>query len=145
MSIVLYPRDSPTLKAWVDHLRATDLPQGSGSLAQLEGGVMHYCCLGVGCVLMGLEPTADGHRLRFDLAALTAPYAFIEWLGFSAGSHLGEWDLSVDWTSGLHLPTTTRRGRLYKDDLDSVAALNDAGFTFAQIADVVEYFGVSAS
>lgn len=59
------------------------------------------------------------------------------------------WDFTIDWPDDLAFFDRQEDDGPEADlapqdcDLGSLAALNDAGFTFEQIADIVDYFGLS--
>lgn len=124
---------------WTAKLRSGEITQGKGKLRQAGGDDTPdaYCCLGVACELyreeVGGEWTdvardldlyfnpGDGSRPRWgDL-----PRGVSEWLGFDEGycyapdpRVVAEWDGS----------TGPRQ----------LSVLNDGGFTFAQIADLID-------
>lgn len=123
--------------AWLEELRTTDKKQGREILKDADGG---YCCLGIGCVLMGLEETVTEDGVKFDGVDLLAPPAFFEWLGVS-------WPGPNDGTQADLWPDWGEVGTLLDREFDpiehiSASNLNDGGFTFAQIADIFAYFGV---
>lgn len=148
------------MKMWVNALRTTSTPQAKERLASYdEEGQVGYCCLGFGCKIAGIE-RRDLDFLpdwvaesREPVAALfgageaetLAPVEFMKWLGLVGDDvRESEWDLRVLWPeSGW---PTTRLGRTFVDGgsgIGTLAALNDSGFTFAQIADIIDYFGVT--
>jgi hypothetical protein len=43
-------------EAWLSALRSGDYLQGMGALEDLVGLERRYCCLGVGCLVLGVEP-----------------------------------------------------------------------------------------
>ncbi len=113
-------RMNPAIKAeWVAALRSGEYPQGRHWLEN-KG---KYCCLGVLCDLAvkkgDLQRFEDGWRITYaaehGASEKTLPVAIygIEGIlpGFMAGDHYF-----------------------------SLAAVNDIGFTFDQIADLIEYF-----
>lgn len=133
------------INKWVEFLRTTDLPQGQKRLRSEEG----YCCLGIGCVVAGIEAVSDFDRHAFGehRCDSLAPYEFMEWLGISYDPEYSdqEFDLVIDWPEEM----TLRVSRYSSSDIQAeysgvwtLAKLNDSGFTFAQIADVIEYFGI---
>lgn len=119
-------------KEWVAALRSGQFKQGHGVLSNGE----EYCCLGVACVLAGIEadPTPYGddepYRLYFDNEPLVLPQRGQDWLGVDEGNP------NIDAPRWLRIDT--QDGDPWPAD---VATLNDDGFTFNQIADLVEYFG----
>lgn len=126
---------------WVGALRSGSYEQGQGFLHYVEG-VNHYlCCLGVGSKIAGVERRwrdnesggvvdgwyvyADDHRVESR--------QFNEWLGLLPGT------IRLSGTSDLvEQVTTLRAGQNW-----GLATLNDSGFTFDQIADLIDYFGIT--
>lgn len=149
------------IKAWTERLRHPEqnVRQGERRLCIMpEEGIYYMCCLGVGADMVPSvvrESYGDpetGETLSYDGVSTLAPRSFIEWLGldFTADSSRDDegYDLYVDWPEGLDYST---RGEGSMDDYQpyfidtntgSLAALNDSGFTFKQIADIIDYFGV---
>jgi len=138
---------------WVEVLATTDLPQVDSALARrIDDGVIGYCCLGVGCTL---SPELEEYANPGTVHTLP-PLAFYEWIGLSIERGPDEdveayedrlrdhtADLVIDWPDGFRCqgdPYDERDG--YVDDSMTAATLNDGGFSFAQIADCLRYFGV---
>lgn len=131
---------------WLHELRTTTSGQGQSQLMWTQAGERYYCCLGLGCEVMGLEPHVelDSEFPSYGArrAQLLAPVEFIVWLGLDPNSpsfrdherSQGEFDVRVDYPEALCM----------QDDSNppSAAGMNDSGFTFSQIADVFEYFGI---
>lgn len=129
-------------RKWIAELRTTDKTQCKGQL-HVEGD--GYCCLGIGYAML---PNHSPEELRHRRLA---PPAFLRWLGFEHVSGLDE-DVQIDWLDNFE--TQGKRGIIegspeeldvgvpYSKDMGGAAELNDEGFTFAQIADVLNYFGV---
>lgn len=161
--------ESENMAAWVAELRTTDRLQGHGALHSFdpEGDEpAQFCCLGVGCEVamvrgqvftLGAEDgeSSFGMLRLYDDRSDLAPISFGRWLGFSYteltaqnnGDFLLDWP--VEWlrptapeswaqsgTKGGETPVTKTSFRL--------SILNDDGLTFAQIADLIEYFGIVA-
>lgn len=118
---------------WVAALRSGEYEQSAGFLQTTEG----YCCLGVLCDLH-MRETGDG-----------------EWLPPKFDDSVGQWrlryrdDLGVDgertpplgvhaWADMEDTPTVFFRHRLGTEIRDAIANLNDGGYTFAQLADLIE-------
>jgi len=103
-------------RIWVKALRSGEYQQGHFGLLTDDGG---YCCLGVACDLFdkaGVNPDMkwerkDGVNYFVDRAG-RPPKEVMEWLGL--------------------------RDRAGAYDTGSLAALNDNGAVFSQIADVIE-------
>lgn len=122
---------NPEIKAeWIRRLRSGDYEQGRGALCRDNT----YCCLGV------LSEIASERRIvdRVELVDVdftfmcysedttTLPVAVQDWVGISSG--VGRFMLPGS------VKTRDDRTRL------SLAMLNDTGFTFSQIADIIEAF-----
>ena len=152
------------LNDWVPALRSGNYKQTTGWLHTIDHEVSCYCCLGVAAELKGVTwtpgmggslPRSDGHDIVFecqhngDTAYSGLPETISQQIGI-----LGE---------GLELPvpdSMLEQGDYYKvfpwnGDLISVqkyyvnnesgtvwaidlAALNDEGWSFDQIADIIE-------
>jgi hypothetical protein len=131
--------DPEAKRQWLEALRDPDSKQTQGKLNDGRG----MCCLGVACDISGIgEWVARAYgSTMYEIATghyreekgLPDPVA--KWLGLS--------------TDPRHHPENPRIPGLVTKDLaaysDSVgtitlAQLNDSGFTFAQIADVIDYF-----
>lgn len=150
---------------WIAELRTTDLPQADGALARSndkDNEPVGYCCLGFGCVIAGVpfevtefpDEAEDGRiavavQYRFVGALDLAPIDFIAWLTETRVSDYYEedretsWDVWPEWGELGDLPQQNERGTThpYRTIGISGAGMNDSGFTFAQIADVFDYFG----
>lgn len=112
---------NPNAKEWVAALRSGEFEQVTGWLSK-DG---RYCCLGVGCEVFrrqtgrGRWGIGSEERIPFrvdieeEVGAL--PAAVRDWLGLSGR----EGQISAPWIASL-------------------AALNDDGATFDQIADLIE-------
>lgn len=157
--------------AWAEDLRTTTAPQVRGHLAApyvgVEGGeeVIGYCCLGRGCEVAGIERVKDldvnNSRIFSYLGAKALPpREFARWLGFpkeEVGRHVGEVSLLIDFPHTLRTQCSEHEicdgeqssscfseEYMSDDDASSCAQLNDQLYlTFAQIGDLVRYFGVT--
>jgi hypothetical protein len=128
------------LELWLRELETTGSHQAHESLIgevypysdDPEHTEVGYCCLGIGCELMGLPlPLWQGLSL--------APDQFVEWLGIPIlSSDLGRpsagWDIAIDFPE--YVEEWVGRGQI------TAAGLNDTGCTFKQIAQTIRYFGV---
>ena len=100
-------------RKWVAALRSGAYRQAKAVLYDGAG----YCCLGIACVALGLLPDKERH---FDTFSALLPPSIAKRLGF------GE-----SWLEGKLDKPVAGEGCL--------SSLNDlAGYTFAQIADVIE-------
>lgn len=130
-------------KEWVEALRSGEFPQGKNALKTQDG----YCCLGVACVLKGLEfnehpvvglipnrPDLAVYRLKDEVENFALPseeMAIDEW---GLESNLGRIPeenrpeaFRILKEKGFHIP-----------DPYSLAYLNDNEVPFSVIADVIE-------
>jgi hypothetical protein len=113
------------------------------------------------------ENDEDADAYSYGTGGMTelAPPEFLTWLGFTVDdNHAGNGydlrldyvpddlaDVSVQGTEEQHAKWTERVAeyeRPYSDYADplfplTLAGLNDSGFTFAQIADCIDYFGIT--
>lgn len=94
---------------WLAALRSGDFEQGRDFLA----GYGKFCCLGVGCVVLGIGPEGENGNLRTDQPA---GFATLAWDGETTN------DFEYEALSA-------------QCDL---ARMNDAGKTFLEIADIIE-------
>jgi len=153
---------------WLDSLATTEDPQARGHLAADTDNGLGYCCLGHGCTVAGIDmvvlPLLDDHgneitetdpawvdseqRYAFAGATDLAPDRFAHWLGLDDHDKF-EVDITVAWPMNPPLtapPSDDTEaypdGMPYHEDLATASNLNDRGrLTFAQIADVLRYFG----
>lgn len=100
---------------------------------------------------------AESGRYYFDGSHELPPVAFAEWLGFDVYDHdnphmYAECDWQIDYPEYHHdNPLGWTQGTVAEDMRDkrtlrgqmTCANLNDGGFTFEQIADCIEYFGIA--
>lgn len=105
------------IKLWTDALRSGEYKQGTRRLQNEDGS---FCCLGVLCDLFRKEtgedewtPTEGDRCHDFMGACATLPEAVQDWAGL-----------------GSNNPTMSN-GR-------SLAAINDKGASFTEIADLIE-------
>lgn len=104
----------------------------------------------------------DEESVQFGAAAVNgcAPREFIEWLGYTPEPYQqgapNEWDVYLDIPHDLRVrpqydkpdDPMDHTSPLFDDALEMLtltcATLNDEGFTFAQIGDLIRYFGLHA-
>lgn len=130
---------------WLAALRSGEYEQAQGYLGRTvtnENGeqVMGYCCLGVLCqvavaegVILPPETIGDerGDMLAYGSDEVDLPVAVQQWAGLDNAD------------PGVRTPEGARDAHFYvgseQPNRTTLASLNDAdGFTFAQIADVIE-------
>ena len=100
---------------WIAALRSGKYKQGKKFLHQADGSM---CCLGVAAVLFKpdeVEPVLLGEAYAYDNMFCTAPSYVCEALG-------------IEWAGSPRNHTINK----------SLAAMNDAGKTFEEIADIFE-------
>lgn len=131
------------LKAqWLTALRSGEYKQGKFALRDSEGG---YCCLGVLCDVIDPNGWDDGDLWHAPARMLTDSGGDDENVAYSghlipeaiAESLLGLDDNGSPNQNGI-LDFTARTPDGYDDTPQALSSLNDYGFTFAQIADVIE-------
>src|SRR5580693_4745905 len=116
-------RMNTNIKDWISALRSGKYKQGHGHLRYED----KYCCLGVACELataagiVGPATAEDGGLFHYGPERHTGhlPDEVQAWLGLASptGSYRGHWDeLSNSWVA------------------ESLARLNDTGFSFEAIA-----------
>ena len=114
--------DSKTKKAWVKALRSGEYKQGDGALRKEEDGQERFCCLGVLCDLV--EPN-QWRQLNG------------EWCNSTAADDGGMPREGLQEKLGL-TRKINRSGRNNQSIAEKLAAMNDNGQTFKQIADWIE-------
>lgn len=138
---------------WVDELATTDKPQAEGKLCgyvkDASGNqkrdsngdlIIGYCCLGIGYDMMEDKDPAYAEYLEPNRASYPPP-EFLKWLGLRYDYQSD--DVVIDWPPDLIArPGEFDDGDPMEQHLPGGADLNDNGFTFAQIADVLGYFGI---
>lgn len=131
-------------KLWVDALRSGYYKQGKDFLCtvNVQTEEHSYCCLGVACELFMYHESAgallsrnaedtditeekSAIAIRYDDTAEVAPNIVKEWLGLKnqVGGYSDENGVDTLSKSGIKL---------------SLATLNDKGYTFEAIADIIE-------
>ncbi len=131
------------LDKWIVALRSGDFTQGDGYLArQNDEGTTQYCCMGVGCVVMGAESflnatLMDGTTaLSFEGAVKMPPRSFIEWLGLGMPEFM---EHAVE----INLELDVADGRIWPFEFIALDSMNDTlNLSFGEIADAIETYGV---
>ena len=118
---------------WVAALRSGGYDQCTGLLEHFySDGTSGFCCLGVLCRVVGAHREVSLNRDVW--------YSAISSDGWHADSSSTALTDEIRESVGMK----TFEGDLYYSEIDdgtiSLAVLNDAGFTFDQIADIIEYF-----
>ncbi len=123
------------LALWLEALRSGEFTQTKSVMHSREGG---YCCLGVGCEVFK-RTTGIGEWVPEDWRAslgfkddpeTTGSVSYLtptvkQWLGMDSSDpgFFGEVVAEKDY-----------------GEVMTASSLNDAGFTFSQIADLIEHF-----
>jgi hypothetical protein len=141
------------LETWLREMETTDKPQVDGFLCRAtddDKDVLGYCCLGLGAELVpGIniitvgenEDGYCGSKFFGETAEdALAPVEFIDWLGIdrSDAEDKSSYDIALDFPDEMH----TIDGNEARYNL-TAAGMNDAGFTFPQIAQMIRYFGIA--
>lgn len=121
---------------WIARLRSGQDVQGAGCLHSALDGAK--CCLGIlteiavndGVIEPGVRHRRSGFSARFyyanttqnDIESAILPLDVLTWAGMNTATGILPFDLT---------------GRV---DEASLSYLNDEGFTFDQIADIIDYF-----
>lgn len=140
--------NTTNVRKWVDYLRSGRYKQANGQLAKVDKkGNKSYCCLGVGCVAMGLRGHRDGDALKYRGFDSMPPKKFHDWLGVTLrDDDAVEGDVFLDIPKrhpGNHRPIKIFTNRDGTEIEDACASLNDTlQLSFDQIADMIDYFGL---
>lgn len=116
-------------RRWVAALRSGDYVQGRGALRRPPTPLQstEYCCLGVLCELA----VADGVTTRVDGNYNTT------WYGDDGDRSATSLPVGVrDWAELGHCDPAV--GSFDGDDVHRLSALNDAGRSFTEIAQLIE-------
>jgi len=101
------------MNKWVKALRSDKYIQGTSELKTKSDGTVSHCCLGVLCEVAGVKISYEDGLLTEEQQKL---------LGFYSEDGI--------------LPKGYRNK--YGENVDSLAALNDGGLSFKQIARIIE-------
>ena len=116
---------------WVAALRSGEYEQGRGYLHTEDG----HCCLGVLCDLHQRE-TGDGEWRPWGSGDAGHSQCYRDGLGID-----GEYTPPPgvrEWADMLEDPKLSFRHRFGTEMRDEIANLNDGGFSFARLADLIE-------
>jgi hypothetical protein len=119
------PMNQEVKAMWVAALRSGNYQQTDG---QLHDGDGCYCCLGVLCDISGLGQWVQvfGEQVEYAVGTASAndipPRAVLDWAGFPPGS-----------SAINRIPTVS-----IDEDDNPLHDHNDAGKSFAEIADAIE-------
>lgn len=147
------------MRQWIVALRSGDYFQGQEKLRYLApnpedaelAAVARWCCMGVVCDVavrdgleMRVQSTSTG-RTRYNSSAVLMPMAVFQWLGLNPEEHTRTrfqedgWDVII--TTGeiaiLNIPGFVEASDS-TTNISAVAANDNLGWTFDQIADALE-------
>lgn len=132
---------NPEIKAqWTAALRSGEYKQGRRTLAQRDdvGGPVYYCCLGVLCELAAQEGLTErttrdeGRLVNYGGHGAFLPGGVMSWADIESESPLVPSAVLAD---DHPLKKDLKK---YGDTSVSLAALNDEGLSFEQIADLID-------
>lgn len=128
MSFVTFKMNKSDFVGWMAALRSGEYPQTQSFLKTEKG----YCCLGVFCEINNI-PIETGRIIP----KIAINHQFnITMLGGSSGYHFNPWVAVPENYKGDNTTIIEYNGKHEK--VVAIAALNDAGFTFNEIADILE-------
>lgn len=110
---------SVTRKQWIEALKSGEYKQGVCYLRTREDD---FCCLGVLCMLAGAEMHLH------DAEYLVKTYDGDSWIGQTA-----------TMPSQAFLNTVGKLNLEHDNESGNLACLNDGGYTFEQIADLINF------
>lgn len=142
----------PEIKAlWIDALNSGEYSQARGTLRELDratGNVVGYCCLGVltdlaekAGVVKAKPREAENQTCTYYIPANGSEGMYGENSGLS--HEVREWagmdSASGGFSGSIRVEKTGFYGELIAEEMTSLIALNDSGgYTFAQIAEVID-------
>ena len=116
---------------WIAALRSGKYEQGSQKLRSVTG----YCCLGVLCDLYSQEHNQEWEFRGYDeIAYQTTDYWYFDEQSEFLPETVMEW-------AGFSLPSPQVKMYHEEEDFfykDDIANLNDSGYTFNALADLIE-------
>jgi hypothetical protein len=131
-------------KLWLDALRSGKLRQATRALHRVDNSRHHaYCCLGVLCSIAEKEGVVEKVKnseldlVEYDGEECTLPESVINW-AFTPKT------LEKHVRDDLCSPTTTQErtteeaSKDFNSNPHDLASMNDAGYKFKHIADVIE-------
>jgi hypothetical protein len=134
----------PVIDEWVDELRNGNRLQTGGHLDVItKNGERRQCCLGVVCDLIrgraGLSidvaTTENDVIVKYNSESATLPQTAWKYLGFTDGN--------PEFNAPLTESQIVQASQDGKNFAWTLSGLNDDGFTFAQIADVIAYMAAN--
>lgn len=138
--IIRPPMDAEIKQEWIAALRSDEYKQGKGHLTTKEDGTDYDCCLGVLCKIAVkhgvIEPpkvvTREYHTRDImygpdeDSNSAILPGIVSQWAGMG-NNQAGELNSDI----APKYPNV-------ESSVDCLSAANDGGYTFAEIADIIE-------
>lgn len=138
------------MQKWLDALRSGKFKQGRAFLVQRRGsGQFVHCCLGVGAEVMGCKrltysnsDTRAGFRFKSGQKLRYPGVEFAEWLGISTRDTV-KWSPVLNANQDQINSVVPPNGRyMGLSGLIPLSNLNDEGYSFEEIADLIETFGI---
>jgi hypothetical protein len=137
------------MQKWLDALRSGKFKQGRAWLVQERaGGNYQHCCLGVGAEVMGCKKVSGsyiGYRFKESGVLTRFPgIEFADWLGIETSDRL-KWMPTLNATVDQIHSVVSSKGRdltVNGYGLVSLSVLNDEGYSFTEIADLIDKFGI---
>lgn len=141
--------NTAVVEAWIEELRSGRREQATGALCHIdENGKQSFCCLGVVTDMYAAQigiskEISTAHHLNFSDPQVrygehgenaVLPVEMIDFLGLPHNQRNPSFDLPL---TSEQIEQAEVDGMPY---IICLAELNDDGFTFEQIADVIQYF-----
>lgn len=134
-------------RTWVSALRSGEYRQTEGALKRGTGGMTYHCCLGVAvdlCPQVQWDPDNPTRVVVPERACRghhgLPPKPVFDWLDTKFVPHMSGED-GVG-TIQLDIPSDWPFDKGYLRTKPDLYHYNDMGFTFSQIADLIEFFGL---
>lgn len=121
---------------WVDALQSGDYEQGNGKLRSHQG----FCCLGVLCDIYAQEPFTKGWQFKGDCEKNLLPMDY--WYFDGESEFLPK--TIMEWAELSDISPKVKVSLEDEDDGDEyfhyedISDLNDSGYTFSQLAEIIE-------
>ncbi len=127
--------NSQVKEKWIAALRSGEYSQGDGKLRSDKG----FCCLGVLCDLYAQEPFTQGWKFNGEYEESPLPMDY--WYFDGESEFLPE---SVMKWAGLSISNPIVKMNVEEEDemswsyQDEISNLNDSGYSFTELADIIE-------
>lgn len=150
------PVNNERIDAWIAALRSGKYMQGTSALTSFVfDGIELDCCLGVSCKLAGVEREREADKFFYgsdryetdsdsgpmkEFNSIALPNEVQAWLGLSSDSGSIFHPYMAGCFSHADIKEWSQITHFSEGSVLSLAVLNDCGFTFNQIADVIDFF-----